>query len=179
MPLLHTSWLPYSTYQYLDFYLLCSMTKLKEHSREICYLHTQYQTQLSRNMVKVETNNSTYSTICVFGWVKGDVSPGILAFERNLIIQRINETTHDPARLNISLDSPKDPWTNIVPKIEALPGKPNCINFRFPKWFEDCLTYIFCLYLLNSFLQLTSRWQISVISIVYFGSFSRLWSNVS
>ena len=31
------SWLPYSTYLYLDFHLLCSMTKLKEHSREICY----------------------------------------------------------------------------------------------------------------------------------------------
>ena len=30
------SWLPYSTYLYLDFHLLCSMTKLKEHSREIC-----------------------------------------------------------------------------------------------------------------------------------------------
>ena len=30
------SWLPYSTYPYLDFHLLCSMTKLKEHSREIC-----------------------------------------------------------------------------------------------------------------------------------------------
>ena len=29
------SWLPYSTYPYLDFHL-CSMTKLKEHSREIC-----------------------------------------------------------------------------------------------------------------------------------------------
>ena len=29
------SWLPYSTYLYLDFHL-CSMTKLKEHSREIC-----------------------------------------------------------------------------------------------------------------------------------------------
>ena len=26
-----------STYQYLDFHLLCSMTKLKEHSTEICY----------------------------------------------------------------------------------------------------------------------------------------------
>ena len=32
-----SSWLPYSTYLYLDFHLLCSMTKLKEHSREICY----------------------------------------------------------------------------------------------------------------------------------------------
>ena len=33
------SWLPYSTYLYLDFHLLllCSMTKLKEHSREILY----------------------------------------------------------------------------------------------------------------------------------------------
>ena len=31
------SWLPYSTYLYLDFYLFCSMTKLKEYSREICY----------------------------------------------------------------------------------------------------------------------------------------------
>ena len=31
------SWLPYSTYLYLDFHLLCSMAKLKEHSREICY----------------------------------------------------------------------------------------------------------------------------------------------
>ena len=31
------SWLPYSTYLYLDFHLLCSMTKLKEQSREICY----------------------------------------------------------------------------------------------------------------------------------------------
>ena len=30
------SWLPYSTYLYLDFHLLCSMTKLKEYSREIC-----------------------------------------------------------------------------------------------------------------------------------------------
>ena len=35
------SWLPYSTYLYFDFHLLllfhlCSMTKLKEHSREIC-----------------------------------------------------------------------------------------------------------------------------------------------
>ena len=29
------SWLPYSTYLYLDIHL-CSMTKLKEHSREIC-----------------------------------------------------------------------------------------------------------------------------------------------
>ena len=29
------SWLPYSTYRYLEFHLL---TKLKEHSREICYL---------------------------------------------------------------------------------------------------------------------------------------------
>ena len=28
--------MPYSTYLYLDFHL-CSMTKLKEHSREICY----------------------------------------------------------------------------------------------------------------------------------------------
>ena len=27
--------MPYSTYLYLDFHL-CSMTKLKEHSREIC-----------------------------------------------------------------------------------------------------------------------------------------------
>ena len=34
---LFPSWLPYSTV-YLDFHLLCSMTKLKEHSREICYL---------------------------------------------------------------------------------------------------------------------------------------------
>ena len=33
--LFQLSWLPYSTYLYLDFYL-CSMTKLKEHSREIC-----------------------------------------------------------------------------------------------------------------------------------------------
>ena len=31
------SWLPFSTYLYLDFHLLCSKTKLKEHSREICY----------------------------------------------------------------------------------------------------------------------------------------------
>ena len=31
------SWLPYSTYLYLDFHLFCSMTKLKEYSREICY----------------------------------------------------------------------------------------------------------------------------------------------
>ena len=30
------SWLPYSTFLYVDFHLLCSMTKLKEHSREIC-----------------------------------------------------------------------------------------------------------------------------------------------
>ena len=30
-----SGWLPYSTYLYLDFHL-CSMTKLKEHSREIC-----------------------------------------------------------------------------------------------------------------------------------------------
>ena len=30
-------WLPYSTYLYLDLHL-CSMTKLKEHSREICYM---------------------------------------------------------------------------------------------------------------------------------------------
>ena len=29
------SWLPYSTYLYLDFYLFCSMTKLKEYSREM------------------------------------------------------------------------------------------------------------------------------------------------
>ena len=28
--------LPYSTYLYLDFHMLCSMTKPKEHSREIC-----------------------------------------------------------------------------------------------------------------------------------------------
>ena len=33
------SWLPYSTYLYLDFHLLlCSMTKLNEHSRDICYI---------------------------------------------------------------------------------------------------------------------------------------------
>ena len=32
-----TSWLPYSTDLYLDFHLLCSMTKLKEQSREICW----------------------------------------------------------------------------------------------------------------------------------------------
>ena len=33
-----TYWLPFSTNLYLDFHcLLCSMTKLKEHSREICY----------------------------------------------------------------------------------------------------------------------------------------------
>ena len=38
MVILFLSWLPYSTYLYLDFHLLCSMTKLKEHSREICYL---------------------------------------------------------------------------------------------------------------------------------------------
>ena len=62
-----------------------------------------------KTWLKLETDNSTYSTICVLGWPIGDISPGILAFERNLIIQRINETTHDPARLNISLDSPKDP----------------------------------------------------------------------
>ena len=31
----HPSWLPYSTYLYLDFHLL-SMTKLRENSREIC-----------------------------------------------------------------------------------------------------------------------------------------------
>ena len=30
-------WLPYSTYLYFDFFL-CSMTKLKEQSRKICYL---------------------------------------------------------------------------------------------------------------------------------------------
>ena len=31
-------WLPYSTYQYLDFQLLlCSMTKLEAHDREICH----------------------------------------------------------------------------------------------------------------------------------------------
>ena len=30
------SWLPYSTYLFLDFQL-CSMTKLKEHTREICF----------------------------------------------------------------------------------------------------------------------------------------------
>ena len=37
--LANASWLPYSItpYLYLDFHLLCSMTKLKEHSREICY----------------------------------------------------------------------------------------------------------------------------------------------
>ena len=33
--LFQLSWLPYSTYLYLNFYL-CSRTKLKEHSREIC-----------------------------------------------------------------------------------------------------------------------------------------------
>ena len=32
------SWLPYSTYLYFGFHLLCSMKKLKEHSREICPL---------------------------------------------------------------------------------------------------------------------------------------------
>ena len=32
----NTSLLPYSTYLHLDFHL-CSMIKLKEHSREICY----------------------------------------------------------------------------------------------------------------------------------------------
>ena len=32
------SWLPYSTYLYLVF--ICSMTKLKEHSRKICYIST-------------------------------------------------------------------------------------------------------------------------------------------
>ena len=36
-----TSWLPYSTYLYLDFHLLCSMTKLKGHSREICWSSTK------------------------------------------------------------------------------------------------------------------------------------------
>ena len=38
-----TSWLPYSTYLYLDFHL-CSMTKLKEHDREICYIKTAVRT---------------------------------------------------------------------------------------------------------------------------------------
>ena len=32
-----SSWLPYSTYLYFGFHLLCSMKKLKEHSREICF----------------------------------------------------------------------------------------------------------------------------------------------
>ena len=36
------SWLPYSTYLYFDFHLLCSMTKLKEHSREICKVMSPY-----------------------------------------------------------------------------------------------------------------------------------------
>ena len=35
-----TSWLPYSTYLYLDFHLLCSMTYLKEDSRKICCITT-------------------------------------------------------------------------------------------------------------------------------------------
>ena len=32
-----SSWLPHSTYMYLDFHLLCSITKPKEHRREIFY----------------------------------------------------------------------------------------------------------------------------------------------
>ena len=37
----NSHWLPYSTYLYLDFHLLCSMTKLKEHSREICWQNSR------------------------------------------------------------------------------------------------------------------------------------------
>ena len=33
---LSNSWLPYSTYLYLYFHLLCSITKLKQRSRKIC-----------------------------------------------------------------------------------------------------------------------------------------------
>ena len=34
-----SSWLPFSTYLYFEIYL-CPITKLKEHSREICYPST-------------------------------------------------------------------------------------------------------------------------------------------
>ena len=37
--------MPYSTYLYIDFHL-CSMTKLKEHSREICYGKSQVMADL-------------------------------------------------------------------------------------------------------------------------------------
>ena len=36
-PIFKSSWLPHSTYMYLDFHLLCSITKPKEHRREIFY----------------------------------------------------------------------------------------------------------------------------------------------
>ena len=55
------SWLPYSTYLYLDFHLLCSMTKLKEHSREICY-KTPCPCQLQRSFYVIFWNPSLEKT---------------------------------------------------------------------------------------------------------------------
>ena len=47
-------WLPYSTYLHLDFHL-CSMTKLKEHSREICYVSSRmYSFKYLRLKIQVQ-----------------------------------------------------------------------------------------------------------------------------
>ena len=48
------SWLPYSTYLHLDFHM-CSMTKLKEHSREICYVSSRmYSFKYLRLKIQVQ-----------------------------------------------------------------------------------------------------------------------------
>ena len=51
--------MPYSTYLYLDFHLLCSMTKLKEHSGEICYTNTNTST-ITNTEHQRQYQNKTY-----------------------------------------------------------------------------------------------------------------------
>ena len=63
------SWLPHSTYLYLDFHL-CSMTTLKEHSREICYKKIAFALKsnshwwfMRQNITMVNTDEVVSKTI--------------------------------------------------------------------------------------------------------------------
>ena len=59
---LNHSWLPYSTFLYLEFNF-CSITKLKEQSRDICYLIKDYH---FTNMQNKPSQPESFFAGCIF-----------------------------------------------------------------------------------------------------------------